>query len=156
MVPQMFIDDKKCLALKRAKKNLNIYESDCKFLSNMITGDDSWPFEYYPGTKRQWSAWHTPESHRPKKARLSWSKINATFIVFFDSKGLVYHDFVPHGTTVNAKFYVKALNRLKHKVLRFQPDIAKDLNLRHDIAPVKSPTSWPKEECRRFSSLRTV
>ena len=41
------------------------------------------------------------------------SKVKKVLIVFFDIRGLAHHEFVPHGTTLNAKFYVEVLKRLK-------------------------------------------
>jgi len=45
------------------------------FLDKVITGDESWVFDYDPETKRQSSEWHTKSSPRPKKARMSRSKV---------------------------------------------------------------------------------
>ena len=44
---------------------------DRNFLKNVITGDETWIFEYDPETKRQNKEWHTSASPRPKKARRS-------------------------------------------------------------------------------------
>ena len=58
-----------CLDLLERIKN------DEKFFKFVITGDESWIFEYDSETKRRSSKWHTSNSPRPKKARLSKSKI---------------------------------------------------------------------------------
>ncbi|XP_014481722.1 PREDICTED: histone-lysine N-methyltransferase SETMAR-like, partial [Dinoponera quadriceps] len=47
---------------------------------------------------------------------------------------MVYHEFVPPSTTVNDKFYVGVLKRLKCRVQCVRPDIAKDWKLHHDNA----------------------
>jgi len=44
-------------------------QSDRNFLTNVITGDESWIFEYDPETKRQSKEWQTSSSPRPKKKR---------------------------------------------------------------------------------------
>ena len=46
----------------------------------MITGDDSWIFEYDPETKRQSKERHTASSPRPKKAQMSKSKIKSVLM----------------------------------------------------------------------------
>jgi hypothetical protein len=61
----------------------------------VITGDETWIFEYDPETKRQSKEWHTSASPPPKKARRSKSKIKFMFICFFDSEGIVHTEFVP-------------------------------------------------------------
>ncbi|UYV76597.1 hypothetical protein LAZ67_14001376 [Cordylochernes scorpioides] len=55
-----------------------------------VTGDESWMFEYDPESKRQSCAWHTKSSPRPKKARMSKSRIKTMIIVFFDIRGIVH------------------------------------------------------------------
>ena len=87
----------------------DLCESDSHFL-DVITGDESWVFEYDTETKRQIAEWHTSASPGSKKDRMSNSKVKTMLIVFFDIRGLVRHEFVPHGTTVNAKLCVEVLN----------------------------------------------
>ena len=75
-------------------------EIEPDFLDKVTTGDESWVFDYDPETKRQSVEWHMKSSPRPKKARMSRSKVK-TMIVFFDSLGIVYIEFEPPGQTVN-------------------------------------------------------
>ena len=63
-------------------------QRDRNFLKNVITGHETWIFEYDPETKRQSKEWHTPASPRPKKARRSKSKIKSMLICFLTVKGL--------------------------------------------------------------------
>ncbi|GFU16064.1 protein GVQW3 [Trichonephila clavipes] len=62
-----------------------------------------------PETKRQSNEWHTPQSPRQKKARMSKSRMKAMLTVFFDKNGVVHSEFVPEGQTVNGAFYVEVL-----------------------------------------------
>ena len=45
------------------------------FLHKVITGDESWVFDYDPETKLQSEEWHTKSSPLPKKARMSKSRV---------------------------------------------------------------------------------
>ncbi|XP_070392642.1 histone-lysine N-methyltransferase SETMAR-like [Dermacentor albipictus] len=103
-----------------------------KCLNNVITKDETWVFEYDLETKRQSSEWHTHLSPPLKKARVSKSKIKIMLIVFFNIDGLVHHEFEEPGTTVNSKFYVDVLERLKRRVQHIRPDIAHNWKLHHD------------------------
>jgi len=115
-VPRLLSVDQKrrrldiCLDLKENAAN------DPSFLSNVITGDETWVYAYDPETKTQSCQWKSPGSPQPKKARQVRSNIKSMFICFFDQKGIVHKQFVPPGQTVNAAFYVKVLKRLRENV----------------------------------------
>jgi hypothetical protein len=110
------------------------------FLDEVITGDESWVFNYDPETKRQSEEWQTKSSPRPKKARTSRSRVK-TMIFFFDSRGIVHKEFVPPGQTVNHPFYKDVLERLRKRVRRVRRDIADDWVLHHDNAPAHTALS---------------
>lgn len=74
-------------------------------------------------------------SSRQKKARMSKSRVKSMVIVFFDVKGIVHHEFVPPGQTVNAKFYKEVLQRLNHRVTRVRKEIRASWILHRDNAP---------------------
>jgi len=57
-------------------------EIEPRFLDKVITGDESWVFDYDPENKRQSAEWHMNSSPRPKKARMSRSRVNSMIIVF--------------------------------------------------------------------------
>ncbi|UYV74035.1 hypothetical protein LAZ67_11001900 [Cordylochernes scorpioides] len=113
------------------REMLNELENNPNFLDNVVTGDESWTFQYDPETKAQSSEWHTSASPRPKKAMMSKSRVETMLIVFFDKRGLIHKEFVTQGKTVNAEFYKEVLRRL-HKAAQ---DHAQLWRLHHDNAP---------------------
>ncbi|GFT71652.1 putative DD34D transposase [Trichonephila clavipes] len=118
-------------------KNINLLERIEKypyFFDNIIDGDESWFFQYHPETKPQSNEWHTPQSLRQKKARMSKSRMKAILIDFFDKSGVVHSEFVPEGQTVNGAIYVEVLKRLKRWVNRVRPEISANWKLHHDNA----------------------
>ena len=82
--------------------------------------------------------WNSP---RHKKARMSKSKIKSMLICFFDSQGIVHKEFVPPGQTVNQTFYREVLERLRKRVTRMRPGIARTWILHHDNAPCHTAVS---------------
>ena len=111
-------------------------DEDPHFLHNVITGDESWIFEYDPETKTtERRVAHCRFSKEKKKARMSKSKIKAMLIVFFDAKGIVHHEYVHPGQTVTGKFYVQVLQRPNARVNRVRPEIKNSWRLHHDNAP---------------------
>jgi hypothetical protein len=96
-----------CTELQQAVRH------DPNFLSRVITGDESWVYNYDPETKQQSSQWKTPSSPWPKKARQVRSNIKTLLMIFFDIRGIVHKEFVPPGQTVNGKFYCEVLRWLR-------------------------------------------
>lgn len=135
LVPKVLTEDQKKLRVLRCQELLDLIQNEPDFLNSVVTGDESWMFEYDPETKRQSSEWHTTSSPRPKKARMSKSRIKTMLIVFFDARGIVHFEFVPQGQTVNSAFYLEVLKRLKRRVARVRADIKDTVKLHHDNAP---------------------
>ena len=83
----------------------------------VITGDETWCFQYEPETKRQSMQWKTQNSPRPKKkARMSRSQVKTMLVCFFDHKGIVHCEFIAQGQTVKQQCYLEVLTRLREFV----------------------------------------
>ena len=125
MVPKNLTTEQKanrrdvCLdLLSRRSRHTSLLDREPEFFCRVITGDELWIFEYDPETKRRSREWHTANSPRPKKARMSKSKIKSMLLCFFDSQGIVHKESVPPGQTVNQTFYQEVLERLRKRVAR--------------------------------------
>ena len=116
IVPKLLSDDQKQHCIQVCKDMLERIGADPDFLGCIITGDESWVFQYNLETKRQSQQWTTPNSPQHKKEHMSKSKIKIMLITFFNQKGLVHHEFVPQDQTVNQHFYQQVLNCLNHQV----------------------------------------
>jgi len=59
------------------------------------------------------------------------------FIVFFDIRGIVHHEFAPQGQTVNAGFYCNVLCHLREEIQQKRPELWRAGNclLHDDNAP---------------------
>jgi hypothetical protein len=119
-----------CGELKQARDDPN-------FISNIITGDETWVYGYDPETKQQSSQWKYQIHRCRKKARQVRSNVKSMLIVSFDIQGTVHKEFVPSGQTVNGKFYCEVLKRLREGIRRKSPDKWKNNNgfVHHDNTP---------------------
>lgn len=135
MVPKVLSEEQKQSRVEISQEIVDCIKEDEHFMDNVITGDETWIFQYDPETKRQSAEWHTQTSPRPKKARMSKSKIKTMLIVFFDRRGIVHKEFVPPEKTVNGAFYSEVLTRLRNRITRARPALAKSWKLHHDNAP---------------------
>ena len=106
-------------------------------LGRVITGDETWDYQYDPETKRKNAQWKTANSPRPKMFRQSKSRVKRIFLTFFDIRGIVHYEFVPTGQTVNQVYYLEVLERLREKVRRKRPELFANNSwiLLHDNAP---------------------
>jgi len=116
-------------------------EAGPELMERVITGDESCFLQYDPETKRQSLEWHSKGSPRPKKARMSKSKVKCMLVFFFDSMGIVHKEWVPAGQTVNQYCYKDILERLRERVIRVRPNIATNWILHHDNAPAHATFS---------------
>ena len=69
MVAKLLDDDQKERWVEAYQDILEHLQTEPDLLQRVITGDESWIFEYDPETKRQSFQWKCPSSPRPKKAR---------------------------------------------------------------------------------------
>ena len=91
-------------------------ETELNLLKRVVTGDESWIFEYDPLTKRQSLEWKSTLSLRPKKARVFKSKTKVMLIAFFDVHGIVLAEFLSQGQIINQHVYKNILQRLMRSV----------------------------------------
>jgi len=104
MVPKNLTTEQKANRRDVCLDLLDHLEREPEFFSRVITGDESWIFEYDLDTKHQSREWHIANSPHPKKASMSKSKIKSMLICFFDSQGIVHKECVPPGQTVQSNF----------------------------------------------------
>ena len=79
----------------------------------------------------------TSGSPRPKKARQVRSNVKVLLTVFFDRRGVVHHEFLPQGRTVNKEYYLQVMRNLREAIRQKRPDLWKNKNwlLHPDNAP---------------------
>ncbi|UYV78460.1 hypothetical protein LAZ67_16001476 [Cordylochernes scorpioides] len=135
-VPKLLNCDKKEHRMNIANEMLDSVRDDPNLLQRVITGDEAWVYGYDVETKAQSSQWKLPHEPRPKKARQARSNVNVLLTVFFDCRGVVHHEFLPQGRTVNKEYYLQVMRNLHEAIRQKRPDLWKNKNwlLHHDNA----------------------
>ena len=110
-----------------------MFDQDPLLLENIVTGDETWYYQFDPESKWQAMMWCSPTSLQPKKSRLQKSKVKTLLIAFFDNKGIIHKEFFPAGQTINATFYKAILNRLLQSIRGGLARVAQDWKT--DAAP---------------------
>ena len=95
-------------------------------------------FRYDPTTKCQSAEWKSPASPKGKKVPLQKSKVKTMLVCFYDSRGIIHHEFVPEGQTVTGIFYFSVMESLWKRIRRVRPENSAPGTwfLLHDNAPV--------------------
>ena len=115
---------------------------DPNFKYSIVTGDETWCFEYDPETKRQSAEWKHPSEPDPKKSRREKSKVKTHLICFYDSKEIIHKEFVPQGQVINEPYYLGVMKRLLSRIRRVGPQYRENGSWRllHNNAPAHRST----------------
>ena len=70
------------------------------------------------------SEWRLPNEPRPKKPRRFQSKKKVMLMVFMDYRGVVHHEFLPEGQTVNREYNLDVMRRLREAIRQKRPNLA--------------------------------
>jgi len=117
---------------------LEMTRTDPEWKDKIITGDETWVYGYDPETKRQSTEWRGQGEPRHKKSRIFKSKNKVMLVTFLDNKGIVHHEYIPEGTTVNKEVYLAILRNLREAIRKKRPEkwANGDWILHHDNARV--------------------
>ena len=91
------------------------------FFKRLITGDEKWVLYNNVQRKRSWGKQNesllttAKDSLRPKKVMLC---------IWWDWKGVLYHELLPHNRTINFDVYRNQLDRLKVAIDEKRPELA--------------------------------
>lgn len=109
-----------------------------RFLSRIVTGDETWVYEWDPELKRQSAQWLPKGSPNPEKVRRKQGSLKVMHIVFFDIHGVLLDWPVPVGTRVNAEYYRWVLQeKLRPAIRKKRPGLLEEgVIFHHDNAPV--------------------
>ena len=95
--------------------------------------DESWHWNQNPIIPMEASNWA-----KTVKKRYTRSNVNVLLTVIFNFKGVVHHEFLPQGRTVNGEYhYLKVMRRLPEEICQKRTQLWKKLSwiLHHDNTP---------------------
>jgi histone-lysine N-methyltransferase SETMAR len=125
MVPHILSDDQKQRRLDVCSDLSRQLAKGKNFLDGVISGDESWCFQYDPETKRQSMQW---------KTSVSQAQVKTMLICFFDHKGIFHFEFLEQGRTVNQHCYLEILARLCEAVRWRRPELWPDAWILHHVS----------------------
>ncbi len=103
----------------------------------IVTMDESMMSFHTPQAKQQSKQWLVKSEPGLIKAKVHASRSEQMILAFFDSKGLIYTNYVPMGTTVNANYIMEALGKFLKVFRQMRPEtVAGDWWFHWDNLPV--------------------
>ena len=103
------------------------------FLKQIITGDEKWVKYKNIVRKRSWNKRGEPPQTTSKPGLMA-NKV--MLCVWWDWKGVVHHEVLPHGLTINSELYCSQLDRLQEAIKEKRPELInrKGVVFHHDNA----------------------
>ncbi|UYV82507.1 hypothetical protein LAZ67_21002605 [Cordylochernes scorpioides] len=98
-IPRFLTNEQKLCRLATCENMLEMTRTDPEWKDKIITGDETWVYDYDPETKRQYAEWRGQGEPRPKKSRILKSRNKVLLVAFLDNKGIVHHEYLPAGQT---------------------------------------------------------
>lgn len=89
-VPNSLTEEQKQARILHAEDIIKTARSNSNFIKNIVTGDEMLCYYYYDSS----------DEPTPKKVRLKQSSLQTILVCFYDSKGVIYKEFVPNGQNI--------------------------------------------------------
>ena len=86
------------------------------FLASIVTGDETWGFNFTPETKQQSRERRHSSSPKPRKCKRKQSTDKIIATVFWYRRGVLLVDFMAHGTTIKADRYCETLKKPRRAI----------------------------------------
>jgi histone-lysine N-methyltransferase SETMAR len=155
-VPKLLTEDQKKDRVEKCNGLLQlVWTEGLGVLDRIVTMDKSAVSFHMPETKRQSKQWVKKGQPGPVKAKVHASRTKQMVLVFFDSKGVIYTNYVPRGSTVNTAYIKTALQRFVKVLKKKRPDMAAgDWYFHWDNAPVH--TAATVQDYLAAKSIKTI
>jgi len=92
------------------------------FLHRIVTGDEKWIYFENPKRKKSWVSPGQPSTSTAKPNRFGKKRM---LCVWWDQKGVVYHELLKPGETVNTHRYRQQIINLNRALLQKRPEYQK-------------------------------
>jgi histone-lysine N-methyltransferase SETMAR len=145
-VPKLLSDDQKKERVRTCTEFVAaVNRRSMAMLDRIVTMDETMVSYHTPETKKASKQWIKKGLPGPIKAKVHASRTKQMLLAFFDSKGLIYTHIVPRGSTINADYILKAMDKFMAHLKKKRPEMVKQEWFFHwDNAPVHTAASVKK------------
>jgi histone-lysine N-methyltransferase SETMAR len=115
-----------------SKQCFDLFKRNPKeFLRRFVTVDETWIHHYMPEMKEESKQWTSPGKQAPKKAKAISSPGKVMDTVFWDSKGIIFIDYLEKGRTITEQYYDQLWGKFDNALKEKWPHLAKKKVLFH-------------------------
>ena len=126
-VPHNLSEEQKRVRINWCREMLERFnKGDSRRIFDIVTGDESWIYQYDPETKRQSTVWVFPDDAPPVKVKRGRSVGKKMVASFFSASGHVVTVPLENQATVTAKWYFGKHHMLAKAFLKASGETAKD------------------------------
>ena len=136
-VPRLLTVDQKQQHIKDIERCYQPFQCNEKeFLCKYVAMDETWVHHFTPESKWQSAEWITAGERCPKWPKIQASAGKELASVFWDVHHISFIDYLEKGRTINSKYYIALLVRLKEEITKKWLQMEKKKVLFHqDNAP---------------------
>ncbi|KAF2352756.1 Transposase type 1 [Trinorchestia longiramus] len=139
-VPRLLRPDQQESMADLSMEILNKWDENPELLlQRIVTGDETWLYQYDPEDKTQSKQWLRWGGSEPVKAKSERSKGKVMATVFWDAEGILLVHFLENKKTITAVYYEEILRNLSKKIAEKRPGkLLRRILFHHDNAPAHS------------------
>ncbi|KAF2351947.1 Transposase type 1 [Trinorchestia longiramus] len=148
-VPRLLRPDQQESRADLSMEILNKWDENPElFLQQIVTGDETWLYQYDPVDKTQSKQWLPRSGSGPVKAKFERSRGKVMPIVFWDAEGILLVDFLENKKIITAVYYEEILRKLSKKIAEKRPGkLLRRVLFHHDNARAHGARQTRPELC---------
>ena len=103
--------------------------------NNNVTVDETLIHHFTPESNRWSDEWTAASESCPKWQKMQTSAGKVLASIFGDAQGILFIDYLEKGRTINSKYYIASLVRLKEEIAKKRPQMKEKVLFHQDNAP---------------------
>ena len=128
------VDKKQCVDY--SEHCLQLFQQNKKeFVCKYVTIDETWIYHFILESNRQSAEWTVAGESHPKQPKMQTSAGKVLASIFWDVQGILFIDYLEKGRTINSKYYIALLMRLKEEITKKWLQMKKKVLFHQDNTP---------------------
>ena len=111
--------DQKQQRINNSECYLQLFQCNKKeFLHKYVTMEETWIHLFTPESNQQSAGWTPPDESCSKQPKMQTLAGKVLASIFWNTQGILFIDYLEKGRTINIKYYIALLVRLKEEITK--------------------------------------